>query len=51
MFLDHNIKRITKADYYFTKNLDIEDIKFLVKVREIHKNKKTDIHWHSCFWL
>ena len=35
MLLDHNIKRITKAGYYFTKKLDIEDIKFLVKVKKL----------------
>ena len=35
MLFDHNIKRITKADYYFTKKSDIEDIKLLVKVKKL----------------
>ena len=38
--VDHNLKRITKADKYFAKNFHFEDVKFPVKVRDIHKLKK-----------
>ena len=34
---DHNPKRITKGDKYFEKRLDLKDIKFPVKIRDIHK--------------
>ena len=34
---DHNLVRITKADKVFAKKLDFKDIKFPVKVRDIHK--------------
>ena len=37
---DHNPRRITKADKDFAKRLDIKDIKFPVKIRDIHKMKK-----------
>ena len=33
--------RITKVDRYFTKRLDCKDIKFPVKIRDIHKFKKS----------
>ena len=38
--VDHNSKRITKADKDFSKKLDFKDIKFLVKVRDIDKIEK-----------
>ena len=34
---DHNPARITKADQDFAKNLDFKNIKFPVKIRNIHK--------------
>ena len=34
---DHNARRITKADKDFPKELDFKDIKFPVKIRDIHK--------------
>ena len=37
---DQNPLRITKADNKFIKKLDFKDIKFPVKVRDIHKMKK-----------
>ena len=33
----HNPRRITKADKDFEKRLDFKDIKFPVKIRDIHK--------------
>ena len=36
----HNPRRITKTDKDFAKKLDIKDIKFPVKVRDIHKIEK-----------
>ena len=41
--VDHNLKRITKADKYFAKRLAFKDIKFPVKIRDIHKIKKIKI--------
>ena len=37
---DHDPPRITKADQDFAKKLDFKDIKFTVKVRDIHKIEK-----------
>ena len=37
---DHNPRRITKADKDFAKRLDFKDIKFPVKIRDIHKIEK-----------
>ena len=37
---DHNPRRITKADKDFAKRLDIINIKFPVKIRDIHKIEK-----------
>ena len=34
---DHHPARIAKADKYFAKKLDLKDIKFPLKVRDIHK--------------
>ena len=38
--MDHNPKRISKADRDFDKKIDFKDIKFPVKVRHIHKIEK-----------
>ena len=44
---DHNPKRFTKTDKDFAKRVDIKDIKFLVKIRYIHKIKKEkEFYWH-----
>ena len=37
---DHNPRRVTKADKDFAKRLDFKDIKFPVKIRDIHKIEK-----------
>ena len=37
---DHHLARITKADKDFAKRLDFKDIKFPVKIRDIHKIEK-----------
>ena len=37
---DHHPARITKADKDFAKTLDFKDIKFPVKIRDIHKIEK-----------
>ena len=34
---DPNPRRITKPDKTFAKNLDFKEIKFLVKISDIHK--------------
>ena len=39
---DRNPARIRKADKDFAKELDFKDIKFLVKIRDIHKIEKTN---------
>ena len=39
---DPNPARITKADKDFTKKLDFKDIKFPVKIRDIHKIGKNN---------
>ena len=38
--VDHNPRRITKANKKFAKKLDFKNIKFLVKISDIHKIKK-----------
>ena len=40
--MDHNLRRIIKADKHFGKKLDFKDIKFSVKIRDIHKIEKTN---------
>ena len=40
---DHNPRRITKADKDFAKKLDFKDIKFPVKIRDIHKKNPISI--------
>ena len=37
---DHNPRRITKVDKDFAKRLYFKDIKFQIKVRDIHKTEK-----------
>ena len=37
---DHNPRIFTKTDKGFTKRLDLKDIKFPVKARDIHKIEK-----------
>ena len=37
---DHNPRIITKTDKNFAKRLDFKEIKFLVKIRDIHKIEK-----------
>ena len=48
---DHNPARIRKVDKDFARELDFHNIRFPVKIRDIHKIKKKKIHWHQCFWL
>ena len=46
---DHNPRRFTKADNNFAKRLDFKDIKFSVKIKDIHKiekKKKEEFHQH-----
>ena len=38
--VNRNPARITKPDKEFAKKLDFEDIKFSVKIRDIHKTGK-----------
>ena len=47
--MGHNLKRITKSDNDSTKNLDFNDIKFPVKVRDILTMKKKNSIWISAF--
>ena len=41
---DLNPARITKAEKDFTKRFDFKDIKFAVKVKDIHKIEKKEFH-------
>ena len=43
---DHYPAKITKADKDFAKKLDFKDIKFPVKIRDIHKIEKKEFHGH-----
>ena len=43
---DHNPARIRKVDKDFARELDFHNIRFPVKIRDIHKIKKKKIHWH-----
>ena len=47
--VDHNPKRITKADQDFPKKLNFKDIKFPVKIKNIHKIEKTNAIGISVF--
>ena len=46
---DNIPRRITKADKYFVKKLDFKDIKFPVKVRDVHKIEKKNSIGISAF--
>ena len=48
---DHNPRRTIKADKDFDKKLDFKDIKFPVKIRDIHKIEKKEFYQDYCFWL
>ena len=37
---EHNPRRTRKADEDFSKKLEFRDIKFPVKIRDIHKNEE-----------
>ena len=46
IIVDHNARRITRADKDFAKKPDFKNVKFSVKIRNIHKIEKknsTDI--------
>ena len=43
---DHNPRRITKSDKDFAKRLDFKNIKFPVKIKDIHKITKKELHQH-----
>ena len=44
--VDHNLKRSTKADKYFAKELDFKDIKFPVKIGDIRKSKNKSYRYY-----
>ena len=46
---DHTLRRITEADKDFAKRLDFKDIKFPVKIRDIHKIEKRNSIGGSVF--
>ena len=46
--VNHNSKRITKADKNFENKLDFQDIKFTLKTRDIHITEKK-ISWALAF--
>ena len=48
---DQSLRRITTADKNFAKRLDFKDIKFLVKIRDIHKIEKHNFISFSLFGL
>ena len=41
--VDRNLERTTKVDKEFYKELDFKDLKFPVKIRDIHKLKGNSI--------
>ena len=41
---DNNPRRITNAVKLFGDDLDSEEIKFLVKIKDIHKTKKKEFY-------
>ena len=50
--VDHNPRRITKADKDFIKKLDFKDIKSPVRLGDTQKNfLKKEFHQLKCFWL
>ena len=42
---EHNPRRITKFDKELARVLDFKDIKFPVKIREIHEIEKKELYW------
>ena len=46
---DHHSTRIRKSDEKLAVKLHFEDIKFPVKIEDIHKVKKRNSHWISVF--
>ena len=46
---DHNPRKFTKVDKDFTKKHDFNDIKFPVKIRDIHKMEKRNSNGISPF--
>ena len=48
--VDKNVARIRKIDKDFAKKCDFKDIKFSVKIRDIHKIE-TKLYHNQCFWL
>ena len=48
---NHQPARITKADKDFAKKLDFKEMKFPVKIRDIHKIEKNNSIGISVFWL
>ena len=47
---DHHPTSIRKIDKDFARKRDFKDIKFPVKIRDIHKVEKK-LHQHQCFCL
>ena len=45
--------KIRKADKKFAKIFGFKDMKFPVKIRDIHKieRKKKELYWYHCFWF
>ena len=43
---DHNPEKITKGDRDFAKKIGFKDIKFSVKIRDIHKIEQKQFHWY-----
>ena len=49
IIVDHNARRITRADKDFAKNPDFKNVKFSVKIRNIHKIEKKNSTGISAF--
>ena len=47
--VDQNSARNTIVYKEFANKLDFKDIKFPVKIRNIHKILKKGFYWHYCF--
>ena len=41
--VDHHLARIRKVDRSFGDKLDFKNIKFLVKIKDLHKFEKTNL--------
>ena len=46
---NHHPARITKGDKDFAKKIDFKDVKYPVKIRDIHKIEKKKKDQHYCF--